>query len=135
MTPETRRKLAGHIMRLLKVRSVSFPIAITDKGPFSIKYVGDADYEMVLDAVPLPTKNSLDDDYNIELKAVLEKYWFEEKKDTIALPRQVVKEDGVFFNRIADDTGLEQLTPEIINSAIKAGKKGGRPKGAKNKVK
>ena len=80
MTTQEQKKLAAHIIRLLKVRSVSFPIAKTDKGDFSIKYTGDSDYEMVLDAVPLITKNKFDDENNIELKAVLEKYWFEKEK-------------------------------------------------------
>lgn len=72
-----QKKLAGHIMRLLKVRSVSFPIATIDKGPLSFKYTaGVEDYELVLDAVPLPTESLATDESNIELKAMLEKYLF-----------------------------------------------------------
>src|ERR1700753_1274854 len=77
MKIEEQKKLAGHIMRLLKVRSVSFPIAATDKGNLFLKYIGDQDFEMVLDAVPLSIKSKFDDENNIELKGLLEKYWFE----------------------------------------------------------
>lgn len=74
MNLDEQKKLAAHIMRLLKVRSVSFPIGYTDKGTLSIKYTGDADYEIVLDAIPLPTESITTDENNIELKAMLEKY-------------------------------------------------------------
>lgn len=73
------KKLAEHIMRLLKVRSVSFPIALTDKGPLSYKYTtGVEDYEIVLDAVPLTIDSIVTDEHNIELKEMLEKYLFAE---------------------------------------------------------
>lgn len=113
MTNEQRKKLAGHIMRLLKVRSVSFPIAITDKGPFNVKYIGDADYEMVLDAVPLTTKHALDDDNNIELKAVLEKYWFEKEKTMMTLSS----------NNLIKTVG-DPVLPKLLNVS---NKKRGRP--------
>jgi hypothetical protein len=86
MTLEQQKKFANHIMRLLKVRSVSFPVGVTDKGPLSIKFYEHGDYEMILDAVPLTTADSLTDENNIELKAVLEKYYFgqeEWRKDVI----------------------------------------------------
>lgn len=73
MTLSESKKLAEHIMRLLKVRNVSFPIAHTEKGPMSIKYTKDQDnYEIVLDAVPLDQK-AYD---NRELKSILEKHLF-----------------------------------------------------------
>lgn len=79
MTLEKRKKLAAHIQRLLKVRRVSFPIANTEKGPLSLIYTKDApDFEIVLDAVPL----SMNDYDNRELKAMVEKYLFEEEITT-----------------------------------------------------
>ncbi len=76
MTLDEQKKLAAHLQRLLKVRNVSFPIANTEKGPLSIKYIKDqAGYEIVLDAVPL----SQSDYDNRELKLMLEKYLFEDE--------------------------------------------------------
>lgn len=72
-----QKKLANHIIRLLKVRTVSFPIGTTDKGLLSLKYTeGQEEYEIVLDAVPLQTESIVNDENNIELKAMLEKYLF-----------------------------------------------------------
>lgn len=77
MTLQEQTTLAKNITRLLKVRSVSFPIANTDKGPLSIKYTqGQEEYEVILDAVPLKMVDLMTDDNNIELKAILEKYLF-----------------------------------------------------------
>ena len=82
MTLKEQEKLAHNIMRLLKVRYVSFPIALTEKGQMYIKYVKDTDrYQIVLDAVPL----DMSEYDNKELKSVLEKYLFEDefaKEDT-----------------------------------------------------
>lgn len=125
MTHEEQKKLAAHIIRLLKVRSVSFPIAQTDKGNFSIKYTSDQNYEMVLDAVPLSTKNNLEDDNNIELKAVLEKYWFEKEKDNSGFDgwvKPVVQSSEVKMETIYSDN----LIPEAPNK-----RKPGRPKKVK----
>lgn len=74
MTLQEQGKLAEHIIRILKVRHISFPIGLTEKGNLSIKYVKDEPgYQIILDAVPLDQK-----DYdNRELKAMLEKYLFE----------------------------------------------------------
>lgn len=77
MNLEEQKKLANHIIRLLKVRTVSFPIGTTDKGTLSLKYTENTDgYEIILDAVPLTTSSIMEDENNIELKAMLEKYLF-----------------------------------------------------------
>lgn len=79
MNLEEQKKLANHIIRLLKVRTVSFPIGTTDKGLLSLKYTeGQEGYEIVLDAVPLSTDSVVNDENNIELKGMLEKYLFSE---------------------------------------------------------
>lgn len=79
MNLEEQKKLANHIIRLLKVRTVSFPIGTTDKGNLSLKYTeGQEGYEIVLDAVPLTTDSIMEDENNIELKGMLEKYLFSE---------------------------------------------------------
>lgn len=85
MTTQEQNKLANHIMRLLKVRSVSFPVALTDKGPLSVKYTVDQpEYEIVLDAVPLTTDSVMNDESNIELKAMLERYFFDSQVITLS---------------------------------------------------
>lgn len=72
------KKLAEHIMRLLKVRQVSFSLAQTEKGQLSMKYTKYVEaYELVLDAVPLATADFLKDDNNRELQGLVEKYLFE----------------------------------------------------------
>lgn len=106
MTPEQTSRFAKHIMRLLKVRSVSFPIALTDKGPLSIKYTKDIeDYEMVLDAVPLSVAKMLEDENNIELKQVLEKYLFAMNIHSYTSPTttHVTVDNNVDYERVSTD--------------------------------
>ncbi len=80
MTQEQETKLAGHIMRLLKVRQVSFPIARTTKGDLWIKYSQDTEGPVViLDAVPL----DLEDFNNKELAGLLERYLYTGQLETI----------------------------------------------------
>lgn len=82
MTLSMQEKLARHIMRLLKVRTVSFTVGTTERGTLSLKYIKDEPYyQMVLDAVPLSTKSIIDDENNIELKKLLEAYLFESDID------------------------------------------------------
>ncbi len=67
--------MAAHIMRILRVRYVSFPIAKTEKGDLYIKFIKDQDnYELVLDAVPL---SMLEYD-NRELNSLILKYLYPE---------------------------------------------------------
>lgn len=73
MTQKEQQKIADGIMRLLKVRYVQFPIALTEKGPLTVKYIKDQEPQYVLDSVPLDLK-----DYNNrELTLLLEKYLYE----------------------------------------------------------
>lgn len=75
MTQEDEKKLAGQIMRLLKVRQVSFPIAKTVKGDLWVKYSQDMDEkQIILDAVPLDTE----DFNNKELIDLLNQYLYTE---------------------------------------------------------
>lgn len=72
-----QQKLAKHIFRLLKVTEITFPIGRTNKGNLGLKFSAISDdFEIMLDAVPLSTKDALNDDNNIELKVLIEKYWF-----------------------------------------------------------
>src|ERR1700722_18695382 len=72
-----QKKLAGHILRLLKVSYIDFPLGRTNKGNLAIRFDDSGDFTLFLDSVPLPTKDSLQNENNIELKRMLEKYWFE----------------------------------------------------------
>lgn len=77
MTIETINKLAKHICRLLKVHDITFPIARTPKGNLGITFNEDNDeFTLMLDSVPLSTASMLNDENNIELKRMVEKYWF-----------------------------------------------------------
>lgn len=81
MTIEQTKKLSKHIFRLLKVTEITFPIARTSKGNLGIKFDQNSeDFEIMLDSVPLSTKDMLVDDNNIELKKMLEKYLFDGKE-------------------------------------------------------
>lgn len=73
------KKLAQHIFRLLKVTEIIFPIGRTNKGNLGVKFSASSDdFEIMLDAIPLSTSDFLNDENNIELKKMLEKYWFEQ---------------------------------------------------------
>ncbi len=80
MTLETHKKLVQHICRLLKVTYVQVPVGRTDKGNFGIIFNENGDWDIMLDSVPLSTKNILTDENNIELKRMVEKYLFEQEK-------------------------------------------------------
>ena len=78
-----QKKLAQHIFRLLKVSEIVFPVGRTPKGNLGIRFTaGWDDFEMLLDSVPLTTTDFLNDDNNIALKKILEKYLFEPKYET-----------------------------------------------------
>lgn len=109
-------KLAAHIQRLVKVPQVIFPIANTYKGTLAIRFTQDEDdFEVLLDSVPLSTKNILNDENNIELKDILEKYLFHPVNTTIAYLATL---DG----KIVSYEEGDRPTAEI------ASKKRGRPK-------
>lgn len=78
MTLNETHKLANHIFRLLKLSDITFPIGRTNKGNLGIKFsIYSDDFDIMLDAVPLPAKDYLTDENNIELKEMIKKYWFE----------------------------------------------------------
>ena len=114
MELNNQKKLAKHIFRLLKVTDIVFTIGRTNKGNLGLRFSENSeDYEIYLDAVPLPTKDILADDNNIELKKMLEKYLFD---------------SGDRINPI-EDVNFTQMVGALHK------KKGGRPKGSKNKTK
>lgn len=82
-TLSNQKKFAMHVCRLLKVTYLNLPVGRTDKGNFSIIFNENGDWDMMLDSVPLSTKNVLTDENNIELKRMVEKYLFEQ--ETIAI--------------------------------------------------
>lgn len=83
MTIQNQKKFANHVFRLLKVSEIVVPIGRTNKGNLGVKFTsGNEDFEVYLDAVPLPIKDALNDDNNIELKKVIEKYLFEQIQPT-----------------------------------------------------
>lgn len=117
MTLESRKKLAKHIFRLLKVSDIVFTIGRTNKGNLGLRFNENSeDFDIYLDAVPLSTKDILVDDNNIELKRMIEKYWF--GNETVSMS-------------YAPPTS----TKTVSTGAIAPKKKGGRPKGSKNKIK
>lgn len=81
MTLDNQHKLNKHIFRLLKVNEIVIPIGRTNKGNLGLKFSENNDsFEIMLDAVPLSTEHFLEDDNNIELKKMLEKYLFEDER-------------------------------------------------------
>ena len=112
MTLKEQEKLAHNIMRLLKVRYVSFPIALTEKGQVFMKYVKETDrYQIVVDAVPL----DLTEYDNKELKSVMEKYLFEQEDYTRST-----------FDIITPQMSspLVVLTPDVFDEVTQPKKKG-----------
>ncbi len=113
-------KISKHIFRLLKVTEITYPIARTPKGNLGITFNDkNDDFEMMLDSVPLSTKNSLEDENNIELKKMLTKYLFEGE--------DIIKWPSTSFS--------ENIAEDLIETEILPRKKGGRPKGRKNGAK
>jgi len=120
MDINSTKKLAKHIFRLLKVNEIVFPIGRTNKGNLGLKFTESSeDFEIYLDAVPLPVKDTLNDENNIDLKKMLEKYWFEDNRTQIMSSYGMQK-----AQKIIGDTS-------IVKTESK--KQRGRPKGSKNK--
>lgn len=117
MTLDTQKKLVKHIFRLLKVNEIIIPIGRTNKGNLGFKFTQNSeDFEIYLDAVPLSTKDILADDNNIELKKILEKYLFGD---------EILGGDRTPRNKMV----------QIADTVLPLLKRGGRPKGSKNKNK
>lgn len=161
MTIESQLKLAKHIFRLLKVNEIAFPICRTNKGNLTIVFnEKKEDFDLFLDSVPLSVKNSLEDENNIELKKMIEKYWFDNKMPQ--MPQKfyspLVKESGDFMgmksiedlSEIVDNgttivtiteepikginSTLLETPKEYVDDVLNVPKsKRGRPAGSKNK--
>lgn len=127
MTLESQRRLAKHIFRLLKVNEIIFSIGRTNKGNFGIRFTENNDeYELYLDAVPLSIKDSLVDENNIELKRMLEKYWFEKESMTYQ-GIDIVRDDNIVTDITKDF--LNPSPEEFVNNVLDSPKrKPGRPK-------
>lgn len=118
MTLTELKKLSKHIFRLLKVNEITFPIGRTNKGNLGITFNENReDFEIMLDSVPLSTKNALVDENNIELKKMIEKYLFDQEQIT-------------YFPKVEQIEVKEMLNEE---TAV-APKKRGRPKKNGNKA-
>lgn len=130
MTLENTRKLAKHICRLLKVSEVNFPIGRTPKGNLGLVFNENNDeYAIMLDSVPLSTASIIDDENNIELKKMIDKYLFEQEKEMVHI--------GVDYGFSVPAHEREEIGDDIsevsqINPTEP--KKRGRPAGSKNKV-
>jgi hypothetical protein len=142
MTLEATQKLAKHIFRLLKVTEVVFPIGRTNKGNLGLKFSSNMDdFEIMLDAVPLSTKSILEDENNIELKRMLEKYWFEDEEGsefTGYVKPQIshTPMKTIYPESTATTEAIEVgLAVNVVENKIvsEAAKKRGRPSGSKNK--
>lgn len=115
MELSAQKKLNAHIFRLLKVNEIVIPIGRTNNGNLGVKFQANSDdFEIYLDAVPLSTKDILQDDNNIELKKMIEKYWFDSKivnvMEMVHNPRKIAASIDASF-----------LVPKIV-------RKRGRPK-------
>lgn len=119
MELSNQKKLATHIFRLLKVTEIVIPIGRTNKGNLGIKFTQNSDdFEIYLDAVPLSTKDFLNDENNIELKKMLEKYLFE--------ARSVVFERDALTKTVTDFT-TQAMVKEVVDDVLKEPRKKGRP--------
>lgn len=118
MTFSQTQKLAKHICRLLKVTDITFPVGRTSKGNFGIVFNENGDYEMMLDSVPLSTKNVLTDENNIELKRMVEKYLFENDMNIPALEK--FSEENPAY---VDEVKTSQDYPELHKTIKKIAKK------------
>lgn len=153
MELNSQKKLVAHICRLLKVTEIVFPIGRTNKGNLGLKFqAGQEDFDIMLDAVPLSTKDMLVDDNNIELKGILEKYLFTpdtvnygrdaSSKAVTEVSRQFLQKDLV--NEILEDKAIVDMSSHFVQAKEKfliekglkvPSKKRGRPSGSKNKAK
>lgn len=118
-------RLSKHILRLLKVNEITYPVGRTSKGNFGICFnANNDDFDIMLDSIPLSTKNSLEDENSIELKKMVTKYLFE-NEDIIQWPstRPVVSNDPNEFLKV---------TP--IPESTLSKKKVGRPSKHGNKT-
>lgn len=114
MTFKETQKLIQSIFRLLKVQEIIIPIGRTNKGNLGIKFSESSnDFEMMLDSVPLSTKDSLNDENNIELKTLITNFFFEEEKAI----------------RIGEKLGpINEVTGNLLINQATGPKKRGRPK-------
>lgn len=140
MEMKNQIRLNKNIFRLLKVNEIIYPIGRTNKGNLGIKFNESSDdFEIYLDAVPLSIKDWDKDENNIELKKLIEKYWFDGRIINGSQFRGTYLESkGPFIERISsvedvdmisdkenlDKAGITQLIPK---------KPHGRPKGSVNK--
>lgn len=117
MTLEETKRLSKHICRLLKVLEIQYPIGRTPKGNFTLRFnaIND-DFDLMLDSVQLSTTDFLNDENNIALKAMVEKYWFDQETKEISIL-------GVGNGTL---TTIESVKNEEISLAEP--KKKGRPK-------
>ena len=116
-------RLNKHIFRLLKVNEIVIPIGRTNKGNLGLKFQANTDeFEIYLDAVPLSTKDILNDENNIELKKMLTKYLFEQTKTVW----DKIESTSTILNPVL-------RTMEDKQAVAALPKPRGRPKGSKNK--
>jgi len=126
MTLEDHKKLSKHLFRLLKVNEIIIPIGRTNKGNLGLAFRESSDdFEIMLDSVPLSTSDILKDENNIELKRLLEKYWFDSNAVTLSVVKTI---HGDEVAKVAKEF-LEKEHGTFLK------KKGGRPKGSKDKTK
>lgn len=142
MELSNQKKLAKHIFRLLKVDELIIPIGRTNKGNLGIKFSQNSEeYEIMLDSIPLSTKDFLADDNNIELKKMMDKYLFDSvtfySKTPLNLPKDLIEivDDTDTEIDLGENGGLVRGTYPSLATAPKETKRRGRPAGSKNKAK
>lgn len=138
MELSNQKKLANHIFRLLKVSEVVIPIGRTNKGNLGLKFSQNSDdFEIMLDAVPLSVKDMLVDDNNIEVKKMIEKYWFEEKEGlSLDKMKSVYNSlpDSAFIEnaKVPEVIATSMATDDKLHDELSTPKRRGRPAGSKN---
>lgn len=161
MEISNQKKLSKHIFRLLKVTDITYPIGRTSKGNLGIRFTENGeDFDIMLDSIPLSTKDIMNDDNNIELKKMLDKYLFEQEgfKFTGFVKAQNQPVQVEMVNHFETRSTMETVTPEsvsseailtvedvtkafanptpeeVVDSVLNVPKRRGRPAGSKNKI-
>lgn len=127
MTLTNTQKFAKHIFRLLKVNEITFPIGRTNNGNLGITFNANNDeFEIMLDSVPLSTKNALQDENNIELKNMIEKYMFDSEHTVVFAKSSVGSMTEETAQKLSAEISQEQIShakEAVMKKVTKHGKK------------
>lgn len=124
-----QQNLSKHIFRLLKVSEITYPIGRTVKGNLGIAFNENSeDFVIMLDSIPLSTESIMEDENNMELKKILQKYLFDSEGPILKYPAQgftreeLFNEDGTVKGPITPMS--ESVSPEKPEKPVKQKKNG-----------